>query len=179
VLKRLILQNCGELEQGCDADSIVRCAWSDRNAIVVRVEQHRLAGSRPEHGDDIPHPCAADPALLEQLVAGKLVADDRVKADVPEDRHKTRAHRIVRDAVGRVRALVAKNVGEARLSPCGIELTGSAMRPEPRRLLQHRRGGHRAEQRHQQDRKQDDGFAHGPPCARGAPSHIALRRRLR
>ena len=63
-LERLIPENGPDFEQRRYADAVVGGSWADRRAVVMGIEQDRLAGLRADNGDDIAHPGAGTPRAL-------------------------------------------------------------------------------------------------------------------
>ena len=108
--RRLRLQIGRDLEQGRDPDPVVGRAGPGRRAVVMGVEQQRLARQlSPDHGDDIAGQAAADGARPRHAAAILALAHLRRQAERAEFGDQAGADRVIGLAVDRVRALVAED----------------------------------------------------------------------
>ena len=119
------------------------------------VEKQRLAAGGPKRDDDVADAGARHAALLVDGVAGELVAQDGVEPEAPDLADQPYAHRIVAEAVRRMRLLVAEDRREPRLCPSRFELAGCGMFANGGRLDQDRRRRQPSEKRREQRAKQN------------------------
>ena len=158
-----VLHHPGHFEQGRDAHAVVRRTRSEGDAVVMRVQEYRLASRRPDHGDHVADPRAAYSARLVKLVAGQLVADDRANSHALELSNDALTHRVAAGRIGGMGTLIAEHHCETRRGALRVELRWTIDRAHRRQLDQQRLGGHRSDQRGEQQGKQDDRPAHITP----------------
>ncbi len=135
-----------DFEQGGDADPVIGRAWPGRSAVIMGVEQQRLA--RPvaaDHGHDIVRSAAAHRARFGHCAAVLALAHLRVEIQSAQFRHQPPAHSVVGIAVDRVRALIAKDALQSADRPARVE--GAARRWSWRNEQRTLHREHRHEQR--------------------------------
>ena len=175
-----VLEDRPDLEQSRDPDSIVGGARARGNAVVMRAEQERLAGRRPQQCDDVSDSCAGDQPRFLEVVARELIADDRLQAHLLKLGDEPRPDHVVGGEVRGMRALVAENATQA--APWRARhRTGPArcVRAAARKSAGTWPPARRAAGRRRASASNVSRRIHVPPCPRNGASHIALRRRLR
>src|SRR5690242_13497223 len=93
----------------------------------MSTEQQSPTGLRSKAGYDVANGRAGDKPRPLEIIACKLVADDRLQADLSESGNQSRANLVVGCAVGRMWPLVAKDEHETRLRPTCVELAWAAV----------------------------------------------------
>ena len=169
-------QPLGDLQHRRDADPVVGRARPGEGAVVMRDEQQMPALGRPDRGDEVAHPRAADVAVAAEAVAGEIVGDARLEA---------RRARISAISRARTASPAALSTGCGRWSPrmrcqprggaVGVE---AARRSGAGKAEQGALQRHRAEQRQGGDQQQQPP-ASSAPSLRPRPAHsisISARR---
>ena len=156
--KRPAAQQVRDLEQGRDADAVVRRAGPGGGAVVMGDQHQRAALRRADARDEVAHARAGDGAAVLEAVAGEIVGDAGGKPHLAHRSDQPRAHRVAFGAVRPMRALRPQH----RLQPpdraSGVEIAGDGLRGRRRGRDGPALDRHRAEQK--------QNYAEQPPGTR-------------